>query len=349
MNKMVFTIGEKKVGAGAPAIIVGEVAQAHDGSLGTAHAFIDAIAKAGADAVKFQTHIAQAESSTREPFRVKFSQQDKTRYDYWERMQFSEEQWHGLARHATEVGLIFLSSPFSEEAVDLLRRVGVPAWKIASGEVSNPFLLNRLLEDQLPVLLSTGMSGLAEIDSAVEKIKASGSPLLVLQCTSRYPSQPEDIGLNLLSLFRKRYRVPVGISDHSGKIFPGLAAAVLGAAMIEVHVTLSREMFGPDVPASLTTEELRQLVEGVRFIEQAIAHPVDKGKTAQEMEPMRLLFGKSLVAKRNLKAGTRLTEDDLAARKPGDGIPADKSATILGKTLKRHVHQGKFLVEDDLK
>ena len=348
MDKMSFSIGEKKVGTGAPIFIIGEIAQAHDGSLGTAHVFIDAIANAGADAVKFQTHIAQAESSSREQFRVKFSLQDQTRYDYWKRMEFTEEQWHGLAEHARERGLIFLSSPFSEEAVDLLTRVGVPAWKIASGEVSNPLLLEQILKTGLPVLLSTGMSGLDEIDEAVEKIKASGLPLLIFQCTSKYPSQPEDIGLNMLSVLRERYRVPVGISDHSGKIYPGLAAATLGVAMIEVHITLSREMFGPDVPASLTTGEFRQLVDGVRFIEQALAHPVDKNKMGQEMKSMRLLFGKSLVAKRDLKAGAQLIADDLTARKPGDGIPASKIAIILGKTLKKDIHQGKFLAEDDL-
>jgi N,N'-diacetyllegionaminate synthase len=347
MNDAAFFIGEKKVGAGASTIIVGEIAQAHDGSLGTAHAFIDAISSAGADAVKFQTHIANAESSPREQFRVKFSLQDKTRYDYWKRMEFSEQQWHGLAQHARERGLIFLSSPFSEEAVDLLFRVGVPAWKIASGEVSNPLLMEHILNTGLPILLSTGMSGLDEIDAAVEQIIASGLPFLILQCTSKYPSLPEDIGLNMMPLFRERYRVPVGISDHSGKIYPGLAAVTIGAAMVEVHVTLSREMFGPDVPASLTTEELRQLVEGVRFIEQALAHPVDKDHVGQQMEPMRLLFGKSLVAKRDLKAGTWLAAEDLTARKPGDGIPSNKITTILGKTLKHDVHQGKFLAEDD--
>jgi len=347
MDKMSFYIGDKKVGAGAPAIIVGEVAQAHDGSLGTAHAFIDAIADTGADAVKFQTHIAHAESSPREQFRVKFSLQDPTRFDYWKRMEFSEEQWLGLAQHARERGLIFLSSPFSGEAVDLLTRVGVPAWKIASGEVSNLLLLEHLLGTKLPIILSTGMSGVDEIDAAVERINTAGFPWLILQCTSRYPSQPEDIGLNMLSMFRKRYKVPVGLSDHSGKIYPGLAAVTLGAVMIEVHVTLSREMFGPDIPASLTTSELHQLVEGARFIEKALDHPVDKNKSGKNMETMHLLFGQSLVVKHDLKVGARLTEADLTTRKPGDGIPASKASTILGKTLKHAVHKGKFLTEDD--
>src|SRR5215210_2510656 len=145
-------------------LVIGEVAQAHDGSLGLAHAFIDAIADAGADAVKFQTHIAAAESTEREQWRVKFSQQDTTRYDYWKRMEFSEYEWLGLRQHADNRGLLFLSSPFSIEAIALLERVGVAAWKIASGEASNAAMLGRMLQNRLPMILSTGMSTLSEID-----------------------------------------------------------------------------------------------------------------------------------------------------------------------------------------
>ena len=178
-------------------LIVGEVAQAHDGSLGLAHAFIDAIARAGADAIKFQTHIASAESTPGEPWRIKFSRQDETRYDYWQRMEFTEGQWHGLKEHADERGLLFLSSAFSLEAVELLERVGVAAWKVASGEVSSGPLLDRMVATGLPVLLSTGMSPLDEIDLAVERIRQGGNSFAVLQCTSAYPCPPEKVCENL--------------------------------------------------------------------------------------------------------------------------------------------------------
>lgn len=343
-----FAVGDRLVGLGRPALIAGEVAQAHDGSLGTAHAYIDAIARAGADAVKFQTHIAAAESSAQEPFRVRFSPQDGTRYDYWKRMEFTAEQWAGLAAHAREKGLLFLSSPFSEEAVDLLEKIGMPAWKIASGEVSNPLLLERIARTGKPVLLSTGMSPLAEIDRAVETLRSRGLPLLVLQCTSKYPSRPEDVGLNLLAAFRERYGCPVGISDHSGTLYPGLAAVTLGAAMVEVHVTLSRDSFGPDVPVSLTPAELGQLVQGARFIEQALAHPVDKDLLGQELAPLRQTFGKSLVASRDLAQGAALSREDLTARKPGSGIAAARVEEIIGRRLRRSVRAGEFLKEADL-
>src|SRR5262249_19436305 len=170
--------------------VIGEVAQAHDGSLGMAHAYIDAIANNGADAVKFQTHIAAVESTPGEPWRVQFSQQDATRYDYWKRMEFTEPQWHGLKKHAEEKGLQFLSSPFSIEAVELLTPVGVTAWKVASGEVTNTPMLEQIVATRLPIILSTGMSPLSEIDTAVEQIKASRLPLTVLQCSSAYPCPP---------------------------------------------------------------------------------------------------------------------------------------------------------------
>jgi N,N'-diacetyllegionaminate synthase len=344
-----FQIGDRRIGPGEPCLIIGEVAQAHDGSLGMAHAFIDAIAAAGADAVKFQTHIAASESSAQEPFRVRFSQQDATRYDYWKRMEFTPEQWAGLAEHARQKGLLFLSSPFSEEAVDLLARLGMPAWKIPSGEVNNPLLLERVAAAGGPVLLSSGMSPLEETDRAVAWLRARGLPLGVFQCTSHYPVRPEMLGLNMLEVFRSRYGVPVGLSDHSGTIYAGLAAASLGANMLEVHVTFSREMFGPDVPASVTTAELRLLVEGVRFIEQALAHPLDKDTLAGQMEAMRQTFGKALVAARDLTAGTLLRREHLTARKPASaGLPAEALASVLGKRLKRDLSAGDFLSRADL-
>jgi N-acetylneuraminate synthase len=204
-------------------LVIGEVALTHDGSLGVAHAFVDAIANAGADAVKFQTHIAAAESTPAEPFRVKFSRQDKTRYDYWKRMEFTQEGWRGLADHARERGMLFLSSPFSIQAVELLDRIGMPLWKIASGETSNAALLERILDTGKPVLLSTGMSPIEEVDEAVARVRARNVDVGVFQCTTAYPCPPEKVGLNLIPFYRERYGCWIGLSDHSATIYPGLA------------------------------------------------------------------------------------------------------------------------------
>lgn len=333
---------------GKRVFIIAEVAQAHEGSLGMAHAFIDAIARTGADAVKFQTHIADAESSPDEPWRVKFSLQDRTRYDYWKRMEFTEEQWMGLKQHAEEKGLLFLSSPFSIEAVELLRRVGVAAWKIASGEIDTMPLLEKMMETDLPFLVSTGMSSMAEIDETVNFLKNHGRKLALLQCTSLYPTPPEKIGLNMIPIFKEKYGVPVGLSDHSGKVFAGLGAVALGAAFLEVHVTFSREMFGPDVPASLTIDELAQLVEGARFIKKIIDNPVDKDAIALELSEQKKIFSKSIYARSDINEGELITIDKLTFKKPGFGIPAKDYKKIIGKRALRPIKAGSMIKFEDI-
>jgi len=327
--------------------VVAEIAQTHDGSLGTAHAYIDAVARVGADAIKFQTHIAAAESTPGEPFRIKFSRQDASRYDYWKRMEFTETQWRELAEHAAASNLIFLSSPFSIAAVELLDRVGVPAWKIGAGEVSNLPMLERIARTKKPVLLSSGLSSWQELDAAVEIARTSHAPVAVFQTTTAYPCPPEQLGLNVLAEIRDRYACPVGLSDHSATIFAGLAAATLGANLLEVHVTFSRECFGPDVIASITIDELGTLVRGIRFIEAALAHPVDKDRMAEQLAGLKQLFGKSIVTATSLPAGHTLVADDLAYKKPGGGLPAARRDHVVGRRLRRSVEADHFLSEED--
>lgn len=343
-----FDIAGRKVGGGAPGYIIAEVAQAHDGSLGTAHAFVDAAADAGADAVKFQTHLAEAESTQDEPFRVKFSKQDTTRYDYWKRTAFTGDQWAGLAAHARDKGLAFLSSPFSLEAVELLRRIGVPAWKVASGEVRTDSLLQAMCSDGKPVLLSTGMSGWADIDAAVAAIDGAGTQFAVLQCASLYPTPLDAVGLNVIDEMRVRYGAPAGLSDHSGQVYPALAALARGADLIEVHLTLSRRMFGPDVPVSLTVEELRQVTAARDAFHAMHNSPVDKDKAAAALAEMRSMFGRSLAPRRDLAAGTVISAEMLAAKKPATGIPADQIDTVIGRQLRHAVPADRLLRWEDI-
>ncbi len=328
--------------------VIAEVAQSHDGSLDAAHGYIDAIAGSGAHGVKFQTHIAAAESTPHEPWRVKFSAQDESRYDYWKRMEFSEEEWAALRSHAVEKNLLFVSSPFSVEAVDLLSRVGVDAWKIASGEVGTLPMLEKIAAIGKPVLLSTGMSSWAEIDAAVDILRASKGMFAVMQCTSVYPTPPEKTGLNVIPELRRRYDCAVGLSDHSGTIYPALAAAAEGIEILELHVTFDRDGSGPDVPASVAFDELRQVMEGVRFIETARRHPVDKDAQARELEELRAIFNKSIAAATDLAAGTVLTSEHLCLKKPGSGLSAAHLEDVVGRTLKRDVARDALLSEDDL-
>jgi N-acetylneuraminate synthase len=192
------------------------------------------------------------------------------------------------------------------------------------------------------------MSPWSEIDTAVEHLAKVGSPLAVVQCTSEYPCPPEKVGLNLIPVLRERYGCRVGLSDHSGTIYPGLAAATLGINVLEIHVTFSRESFGPDVPASVTLEELRQLVAGIRFIEAMMAHPVDKDAMAAELQPLRKLFTKSVFAAVNLPAGTVLQKEHLTTKKPGTGIPAARLPELVGRRVRHPVAAQALLREDDL-
>jgi N-acetylneuraminate synthase len=238
-----------------------------------------------------------------------------------------------LAAHAREKGLIFLSSAFSEEAVALLERVGMPAWKVGAGEIATIPMLRRMAKTGMPVLLSSGMSAWTDLDAAIACVRSEGAPVGVLQCTSCYPCPAQRLGLNVIGELRERYRCPVGLSDHSGTIYAGLASATLGANILEVHVVFSRECFGPDVSSSVTTSELKQLVEGVRFIETALSHPVDKNQAAAELGSMRSIFYKSLFVSRDLAAGHRLTRGDLVVRRPGTGIRASRLDEFVGRVL----------------
>ena len=330
-------------------IIIAEIAQAHDGSLGLAHAHIDAAARAGVDVVKFQTHIADAESTPAEPWRVKFSPQDATRFDYWRRMEFTESQWLGLRDHASELGLGFLSSPFSPEAVDMLKRIGVAGWKVASGEVTNLPLIEMMASTGQPILLSSGMSSFEELDDAVGVAARHGAPLALFQCTTMYPTPADRVGLNVIAQLRERYDCPVGLSDHSATIFAGLAAIALGASLVEVHLTLSRDMFGPDVPASLTVDELGQLVAGSRFISEALRSEVDKSTLATDLIDLRTTFGKSVVAARDLEAGETVLLEDLALKKPGSGLPVSAMAGLVGRVVARDLPRNTVIRHVDLR
>lgn len=346
MNKTI-SIGGRTVGAGWPAFIVAEVAQAHDGSLGLAHAFIDAAAEAGADAVKFQTHIAAAESSRQDQFRVKFSRQDATRYDYWQRMEFTPEQWQGLASHAAECKLVFLSSAFSMPAVRLLSDIGMPAWKIASGEIASLPLLQEMVATGKPLIVSTGMSPWSEIEATVRLLTGWSAPFCLMQCASRYPTPLEQVGMNVMTEMRKRFSCPVGLSDHSGTVYPSLAALARGCDVLELHLTLDRRMFGPDVGSSLTVDEFKMVSRARDAFALMDAHPVDKDRNAEELAEMRRLFMRSAAPTRDLPAGTVLSAEMICAKKPGTGIPADRIDSLVGRSLLRAVMLGDLFSEED--
>lgn len=328
--------------------IIAEVGQAHDGSLGAAHAYIDALAATGVDAVKFQTHIAEAESSEFESFRIKFSRQDATRFNYWKRMEFTPIQWQGLKAHCDQVGLEFISSPFSNAAVDLLEGIGVTCYKVGSGEVTNWLMLEKIAKTAKPIILSSGMSSFQELDQTVGFLKSFGNKLSILQCTTAYPTQPQQWGLNVLAELKNRYQLPIGFSDHSGTPHACYAAAALGAGLFEFHVVMDKRQFGPDTPASITIDQTKELVQGIKDIKTALSHPIDKSDNSS-FQKLKDIFEKSLSINNDLPKGHIISFEDLEAKKPaGKGIPARLFKQVIGKELMRNLPKWSFLNEQDI-
>lgn len=328
--------------------LIAEIAQAHNGNIDKVHDYIDAVATTGVQAIKFQTHIAQAESSKYEPFRIPMQTQDKTRFDYWKRMEFTITQWKKIKAHCEKVNLEFMSSPFSNAAVDVLEEVGVKRYKVGSGEVNNFLLLQKIAMTKKPIIISSGMSSLEELDKTILFLKKHKATPSILQCTTSYPTKPENYGLNVIQELKERYKLPVGFSDHSAKIETAIAAVALGAEILEFHVKLDTQETGPDASSSLTIAETSELVKAVKNISNALSQPVDKKSNAQFIE-LKNIFEKSLALNKNLKRGSIIKFNDLEAKKPkGYGIDASRFQEILGKPLKRDKNQWDFLTLDDI-
>ncbi len=327
---------------------IAEIGQAHEGSLGLALSYIDALAETGVDAVKFQVHIAEAESSDFEPFRLKFSEQDKTRFDYWKRMEFSLEQWKLIKARCDGKGVEFLASPFSNAAVDLLEEVGVKRYKIGSGEVSNFLLLEKIARTGKSVILSSGMSSFEELDRTVAFLQKRNVNYSILQCTTAYPTKPENYGLNVIGELKKRYGIQVGYSDHSAKIETCIAAAALGAEILEFHAVFDRRSFGPDASSSLEIDEIKRLVKAVRNVCTALEHLVSKNDNSS-FRDLKNIFEKSLAVNKDLPAGHKLTFGDLEAKKPkGKGIDAKDYEKVLGRKLTRDCDRWEFIEKEIL-
>ncbi len=337
-------VGTRSVGVGSPALIVAEIGNNHDGSVYQAERMIDAAAEAGADAVKFQTHIAEAEMHPSTPTPPHFPE---PRWEFTKRMELSADEHVRLKQHAESRELLFFSSPFSVEAVELLEEIGNPCYKIASGEVTNPPLLEAVAATGKPVLLSTGMAGVEDVERALEVLSDGGAgEILVLQCTSSYPAPPEKVNLRAMVAMGERFQLPYGLSDHTPDIHTSIAAVALGAAAIEKHFTLSKRLYGPDHHASLTLEELARLVDGVRQVEAAL------GTAAKvrdpELDPARATFEKSVVSRGQIEAGAEIAREMLTTKRPGNGIPANRLPEVVGRRAARAIPANHVLETGDL-
>lgn len=324
--------------------IIAEIGQAHEGNINTLHSYIDAVAKTGVKTIKFQAHLSDFESSRFDKFRTKqkylvYSSRNK----YWKDMEFTQKEWLGIKKHCEKLGLFFLCSPFSIEASKMLNQIGIKAWKIGSGEVSNFPMLEYIAKTKKPIILSSGMSDFREIDEAINLIKKYNKKILLMQCTSIYPCTDNLIGLNLIKEMKRRYNLPIGFSDHSGDITTSFSAITLGAEFVELHVIFNKSINTFDTSSSVTLEDLAYLNKKFDRIKILANCKMSKNKITSKIKVMKKLFEKSIFLKKNLKKNHILKFSDLCFKKPCIGIHARDYKKVLGKKLNRNIYKDSSL------
>ncbi|MEW6202619.1 MAG: N-acetylneuraminate synthase family protein [bacterium] len=347
-RKKSINIGKHKVGAGHPCFIIAEAGSNHDRKLEQAFQLIDVAAEAGADAVKFQTFSAETLYSRKAPMvshirKTKLSEKGETLWDVIKRVEMPRK-WHApLAEHCRKRKIIFLSTPFDEKAVDELEAVGVPAYKIASVDITNMPLLRKTARTGKPIILSTGAANLADIETAVNVIHSEGNKsIILLHCVIKHPPEFEDLNLRAMETMRLALHLPVGFSDHTRGIVADVAAVALGACVIEKHFTLNRSLPGPDHPFALEPDELKEMCQAVRLTEKSLGSPL-KRVTPAEAEHI-LLSRRSLVAARDIKKGKTITRSMLAVKRPGCGIPTDMMNIIIGRKARINIEHDEILM-----
>lgn len=341
-------IAGRAVGPGQPCFVIAEAGVNHNGDVGQARRLIDVAVEAGADAVKFQTFRSEAVVSAAAPkaaYQRATTGAAESQLEMVRRLELPFEAFRELRAYAREAGIVFLSTPFDQESADFLASMDVPALKVASGEITNLPFLEHLARKGKPMLVSTGMSDLEEVRAAVEAIRAAGNAeIALLHCVSNYPAQAASSNLRAMETMRTKLGVPVGLSDHTLGIEVSLAAVALGACILEKHFTLDRDLPGPDHKASLEPGELKALVAGIRTVESALGDGIKQ--PVEEERETRAVARRSLVAARDLPAGTVLTEDAVAILRPGTGLPPSARASVLGKRVRRAVSAGTPITAD---
>ena len=338
-------IDGRAIGAGARCFIIAEAGVNHNGDVETAKRLVDVAVESGSDAVKFQTFsvdLLVAPDAPKAEYQRVTTGGEESQAEMIRKLELPDAAFRELEAYCEERGIIFLSSPFDHASVDLLDEIGVSAFKVPSGEIVNLPLLRHIAQKGKPVILSTGMSYLGEVERAIRTVREAGNEqLVVLHCISNYPTDASDVNLRAMETMSRAFGVRVGFSDHTLGINVPLAAVALGACLIEKHFTLDRNMAGPDHRASLEPEELKAMVQGIRTVEQALGDGIK--------EPAESEFNTRQVARRSIylrtaaDAGTVLREEDLVALRPTGGIPPDQFDFVIGRRLRRSLPAGTLL------
>lgn len=335
-------IGKYTIGSGQPCFLIAEAGVNHNGSLDTARRLVELARRAGANAVKFQTFKADRLATTAAPkaaYQERTTDTDESQHEMLRRLELSADAHRSLAEYCASLGILFMSTPFDEESADFLADLGVPAFKIPSGEINNLPLLAHVASKGKPLILSTGMAWLGEVERAVSTVWEAGNlDVVLLHCVSSYPAAPADVNLRAMETMSKAFGVPVGFSDHTLGIDVALAAVALGASVVEKHFTIDRGLPGPDHHASLSPDDLEALVWGVRNVEAALGDG-RKVPVAGERDTA-VVVRKSLVIARDVPAGTRLTDQDIAFKRPGTGLSPAMKPCVVGRTTRVDIAAG---------
>lgn len=352
MGRYAIAIGGKIIGKDRPVFVIAEAGVNHNGSFALAKKLIDAAAKAGADAVKFQTFAADelaTEGAAKVPYQrrhEKAGEKKESQLSMLKRLELPRA-WHApLKKYAEKKDLIFLSTPFSLSDAQFLKRLGVPAIKISSSDADNLPYLRAIAKWNLPLLLSTGMSDMASVKESMRAVREAGNTkLIVLHCTTNYPVGVAEANLRVIRTLQKEFRVPIGFSDHTEGTVAAVAAVALGACVIEKHLTLNKRLPGPDHRASLSPKEFITLVQSVRYIEQALGTG-HKRVFPSERENAKVAR-KSIVTLRSIKRGEIFTAKNLGLKRPGTGLPPKIFARVVGARATRDIPKNTLLTHND--
>lgn len=344
-------IGDKSVGAGAPVFVIAEAGVNHNGDVQTAKQLIEVAIDAGADAVKFQSFKAESLVTSAAPkaeYQLLTTSETETQLDMLRKLELLPEAHHELLVYCKDRGIMFLSTPFDQESADLLESMQLNAFKISSGDLTNRPLLEHVAKKGKPLIISTGMATLIEVEEAVAAVRESGcDQLVIMHCVSNYPSQPAETNLRAIETLARTFNVPVGFSDHTAGIEVALGAVALGATVIEKHFTLDRMMPGPDHRASLEPDELRLFIRGIRTVESSLGNGV-KVPAASELEIAKVAR-RSLVAAQDIPSGSIISRSMIDLKRPGTGLPPGKIDSVVGRNSLVDIARGDILTMDMFK
>lgn len=338
-------IGERQIGDAHPCFVIAEAGVNHNGQLDMALRLVDAAAAAGADAVKFQTFTADA-LVTRDAEKAAYqhaADASASQHEMLAALELSVDDYRTVRDHCEARGVMFLSTPFDEASADALAALDVPAFKVSSGDLTNTPLLAHLSRFGMPLVLSTGMATLDEIRTAVAAVNV---PVALLHCVSCYPAAPADVNLRAMDAMAREFAVPIGYSDHTLGVAVALAAVARGAAILEKHFTLDRNLPGPDHRASLEPSEFAALMTGVRVVESALGH--GRKEPAEAEQDTARVARRSLVAAIDIPEGAVITEEAIAVKRPGTGLSPSLKATLVGRTARRPISADTLLSLDML-